>query len=72
MRSQTQREQMHNLLFRHNGTATPGIAPARRVILALIQTLRPTLCRDDVATWNHFRGRYGREADTAGRQIASN
>jgi hypothetical protein len=59
-RQQTETEAMHNLLFKYNGTASPAIHPARRAILSILQTVRPTLGRDDQECYAHFRARYGR------------
>lgn len=55
MRLQTVSERMHNLLFRFNGTASPAILPARRAILSILQSVRPTTLRDDVEAYTHFK-----------------
>jgi hypothetical protein len=58
-RTPTPTEAMHNLVFKHNGTASAGINPARRAILHIIQNeLGWTTSRDDMATLAHFRSRY--------------
>jgi len=54
-RKPTETESFRNLMFRHNGTAIPGIHPKRMAILGAIQEIRPTTGRDDSAVYAHLR-----------------
>lgn len=52
----TPTESLRNLLFKHNGTAIPGIHPVRLAILAAIQDAKGwTDGRDDVTVYAHLR-----------------
>ena len=58
MRIATETEALRNLLFKHNGTAIPGIHPKRIAILAAIQDTRGwTNGLDDAAVYAHLRAR---------------
>ena len=55
-RKPTPTEALRNLLFKHNGTAIPGIHPKHLAILAAVQDAKGwTDGRDDAAVYAHLR-----------------